>query len=83
MDCNRHKDLIDLARDIPLIAKYNTVDYLYRADNAFQAWLTNRGARESDVLCDLWERVSALGAVYQIGRIQGIREERQRRKESV
>lgn len=83
MDYIRHDDLIDLSHDIPLIAKYNTIDYLHRADNAFQAWLKNQDIKQLSMPADRFQFYCALGAVYQIGRIQGIREERQRRKKTV
>lgn len=56
--------------------KYGTTDDIYRADDIYKAFIELKGS-ESD---NRWKFLYAIAAIYTAGRIQGIREERSRRK---
>lgn len=59
-----------------LAKNYSTLDDLFTADEIYKAAMKGR-SRDTK-----WEIMCSLAAVYIAGRVQGIREERQRRKNS-
>ena len=71
-----HENLIDLAEFVKL-TNYLTLASLHRADDILQACISSRAFDEyrdpvkSRMIC---------GAIYEAGRIQGIREQRAKKK---
>lgn len=72
--------LVDIKEDTRVSREYGTIDTVDLALAIYNEALKPRdGAPESD---DIFARCCALGAIFNVGRMQGIREERARRRQT-
>jgi len=69
-------ELITPQEAAALSDKFGTTDDIYRADDIYNEFMKMKDS-ESD---NRWKFLRAIAAIYTAGRIQGIREERSRRK---
>lgn len=69
-------ELITPQEAAALSDKFGTTDDIYRADDIYKEFMKLKDS-ESD---NRWKFLCAIAAIYTAGRIQGIREERSRRK---
>ena len=71
-----HKRLVDPLEIVELFDRFGTAEAIADAAAIFYEW-QERGKKNTDRLFD---RLCLLGAIFEAGRIQGIREERSRRR---
>lgn len=69
-------ELITPQEAAALSNKFGAADDIYRADDIYNEFMKLKSS-ESD---NRWKFLCAIAAIYTAGRIQGIREERSRRK---
>ena len=71
-----HERLVDPVQIVELFGRFGTSEAIADGAAIFYAW-QERGGKSTD---GLFDSLCLLGALYEAGRIQGIREERRRRK---
>ena len=70
-------ELITPQEAAALSDKFGTNDDIYRADDIYKEFMKLKSS-ESD---NLWKFLCAIGTIYTAGRIQGIREERRKKRD--
>ena len=70
-------ELITPQEAAALSAEFGTTDDIFRAEEIYNEFLKLKGA----VNDTRWKFMCAIGAIYTAGRIQGIREERRKKRD--
>lgn len=75
-------ELVEPESFITMYTQHATYTCMNRARDVAQAYKKKKPGRLTDWLIDLnsWDVMTLLGAIYEAGRLQGIREERRKKR---
>ena len=74
---NREKRVLITPEEALSLLRFSTISSIYRAKDLRKAYEVNQ---EKHTEGSRWDTMCLLAFIYDVGRIQGIREERERRK---